>query len=120
MNTDPLTISQDAPIEMLSKVFAEHHRVNPIPVIDDAKHLVGIVSRFDLVRFFADETTGKIVEVDHDQISDQKVENFVNNFEKRFVLVSKTRTRFWLLISLSFALVGFIVAFAIILRIATK
>ena len=52
MNTDPLVIGPDVRIEDLAKEFLEHHRVNPIPVIDSDKKLLGVVSRFDIVKFF--------------------------------------------------------------------
>lgn len=50
MNHEPLTISGDASFEDVIEAFREHHRVNPIPVIDSDKKVVGIISRFDVVR----------------------------------------------------------------------
>ena len=120
MNPEPLTVNQDAPIQIAAEQFAGHHRVNPIIVVDQDKKLAGVLSRFDLVRFFADQTLRGTVEADKPEVLDRKVENFINNFENRFVLVSKGRARFWPIASLLFAIVGFIVAFAIILRIATR
>lgn len=55
MNEDPLIIAPDVRVEDLAKEFIQHHRVNPIPVIDANKKLLGVVSRFDILRFF-DET----------------------------------------------------------------
>ena len=120
MNPEPLTVNQDAPIQIAAEQFAGHHRVNPIIVVDQDRKLAGVLSRFDLVRFFADQTLRGTVEADKPEVLDRKVENFINNFENRFVLVSKGRARFWPIASLLFAIVGFIVAFAIILRIATR
>src|SRR3990167_8829012 len=56
MNPEPLTVNQDAPIQIAAEQFAGHHRVNPIIVVDQDKKLAGVLSRFDLVRFFADQT----------------------------------------------------------------
>lgn len=120
MNPEPLTVSQDAPIQIAAEQFASHHRVNPILVVDQDKRLTGVLSRFDLLRFFADQNLSNKVEMDKPEILDRKVEDFIGNFENRFVLVSKGRTRFWPIISALFAIVGFIIAFAIILRIATR
>ncbi|MEK7506990.1 MAG: CBS domain-containing protein [Patescibacteria group bacterium] len=120
MNADPLTVSQNAPVQELVDLFAHHHRVNPIPVIDDSQRLVGIVSRFDLVQLFVDENAHREVPAGETAVSDKQVDQFVTDFEKRFILVSKTRARFWPVISLAFALVGFIIAFGIIIRIAVK
>lgn len=123
MNTDPLTVRAEAPIQELADLFAHHHRVNPIPVVNDVNQLVGIVSRFDLVRLFADESAHREVPAGASSagaVSDQKVDQFVSDFERRFVFVSRTRTRLWPVLAFAFALVGFVIAFAIIIRIATK
>lgn len=50
MNTDPLTLSEHATYEETVTAFAEHHRVNPIPVVDANNKVVGVVSRFDALK----------------------------------------------------------------------
>ncbi len=50
MNADPLTLDEDATFEATVKAFRDHHRVNPIPVINNNKKVVGVVSRFDLIK----------------------------------------------------------------------
>lgn len=55
MNEDPLVVGPSVRVEDLAKEFIQHHRVNPIPVVDDNKKLLGVVSRFDILKFF-DET----------------------------------------------------------------
>ncbi|MBI2057821.1 MAG: CBS domain-containing protein [Candidatus Yanofskybacteria bacterium] len=120
MNKEPLIVSNTSPIQTAVELFAVHHKVNPIPVVDNDNKLAGVISRFDLLRFFADYNAPREVEADKPEVLDQKVESFINDFEKKFVLVSKGRARFWPIASLLFAIAGFVVAFAIILRIATK
>ncbi|PJE51286.1 MAG: hypothetical protein COV29_00825 [Candidatus Yanofskybacteria bacterium CG10_big_fil_rev_8_21_14_0_10_36_16] len=60
MNLDPLTISPDVRIEDLAKEFTNHHRVNPIPVVNKDKQLLGVVSRFDVIKFFNEQYMEKI------------------------------------------------------------
>lgn len=50
MNPDPLTLPETASFEDVVKTFREHHRVNPIPVIDQERRVVGVVSRFDVLK----------------------------------------------------------------------
>lgn len=50
MNPEPLTLREDATFEEVMKTFIAHHRVNPIPVVNESSKLVGIVSRFDILR----------------------------------------------------------------------
>jgi len=82
MNTDPLYIDENAWIQEVADLFAHHHRVNPIPVIDENRKLVGIVSRFDLIRLFADEKA-------------KNTETFIKNFENRYTPESKKRVNMW-------------------------
>ena len=49
-NTEPLTLNARATYEDVLTAFREHHRVNPIPVVDDDKTVIGVVSRFDVLR----------------------------------------------------------------------
>ncbi len=50
MNPEPLTLKDDATFEEVVDTFRQHHRVNPIPIVDDQNKIVGIVSRFDVLR----------------------------------------------------------------------
>ena len=121
MNPEPLTVKMGTTIETLAELFANNHRVNPIPVINSIGKLVGIVSRFDIVKFFADRSAVSEAETgDQIQIANERVEQFMGDFEKKFVLVSKTRARFWPIVSALFLIVGFIIAFALILRITVR
>src|SRR3989338_1304762 len=42
MNKDPLTLQANTSVEEVAKTFAEHHKVNPIPIILKERRLVGI------------------------------------------------------------------------------
>ena len=61
MNIDPLVVGPDVEVDNLAKEFAQHHRVNPIPVVDNERRLLGIVSRYDLIRFFNEKYVKKIM-----------------------------------------------------------
>ncbi|PIT93080.1 MAG: hypothetical protein COU06_01880 [Candidatus Harrisonbacteria bacterium CG10_big_fil_rev_8_21_14_0_10_38_8] len=50
MNSNPLTLLDSATLEETLKTFQDHHRVNPVIVVNDKNQLVGVVSRFDLVK----------------------------------------------------------------------
>src|SRR3989338_1516509 len=52
MNSEPLAVRSGMPLEDVVRAFAEHHRVNPIPVVDEFLRVVGIVSRADLLKLF--------------------------------------------------------------------
>jgi len=50
MNQDPLTLPQTTSFEEALKTFQEHHRVNPIPVLDEDNRVVGVLSRYDILK----------------------------------------------------------------------
>lgn len=52
MNKEPLTLAPDISYDDVIKLFREHHRVNPIPVIDGDRKVLGVISRFDVLRPF--------------------------------------------------------------------
>jgi len=54
MNSNPLLLPDTASISKVVDEFSQHHRVNPVPVVDVAGRLVGIISRFDIIRFYSD------------------------------------------------------------------
>ncbi len=50
MNKEPLVLKEDASFEEVIATFIAHHRVNPIPIVDSENKVVGIISRFDILR----------------------------------------------------------------------
>jgi len=118
MNPVPFVVNQHAPLSEVIRLFSERRRVEPLPIIDDQYKLVGIVSRYDLIRYFGglpvsfrDPAPYTLRDVD------RTIDNFLRNFEKRFVAVRKYRTLHWFLISLLFTFVGFFGALAVLIRI---
>ncbi len=116
MNPAPLTLLESASIEEAVTAFSEHHKVNPIPILDCEGRLAGILSRFDLIKLFGASRIN-LNESSNERVIDKNVEKFISDFESRFVMVSKYRTYYWLIFSLTFAILGFFIAFAIILDI---
>ncbi len=118
MNDDPLVLFEETPIEDAARTFAEHHKVNPIPIVDQDGLLAGVLSRSDIIKFYAD-TRPQHPSHAHGTpyVTDQAVSEFLNDFEKNFVAVSRYRTRHWFLISLGFLIVGIIAATIFILRV---
>lgn len=50
MNAEPLVLRRDATYEDAVTAFRDHHRVNPIPVIDENRKVIGVVSRYDVLK----------------------------------------------------------------------
>src|SRR3989344_4338197 len=107
MNHNPILISHKASVEEANKIFADHPKANPLPVVDDNKKLVGVLALYDLLKLYG-------VHVQSKRAVDKNVDEFINKFERQFVLVSKFRTQTWWIASLLFAVVGFIIAFMLI------
>lgn len=52
MNPDPLILFENNTVDDAIRAFTEHHKVDPIPVVDMDRKLIGIISRYDMVRLF--------------------------------------------------------------------
>ena len=122
MNPKPFVMKQSASIEEATKTFTEHHRINPIIVIDDLGKLVGVLSRYDVIRLYsAGASSAPSSSFNLERKLDDRIDNFLNSFEHEFLFISKERTRGWLLFTLItgsiFAIIGFIVAVATLIRI---
>ncbi len=50
MEKEPMTLMYDDTFEIALETLIKHHRVNPLPVVDKDKKLVGVVSRYDLLK----------------------------------------------------------------------
>ena len=113
MNKEPLTLSEDTSIEEVIKNFSEHHRVNPIPIVNADNKVIGIISRSDMIKLFGSQDFHATSERE----IDKNIVRFLDHFKSSFILVSKTRTRLWLLVSILSVFVGFAIAWFIVLRV---
>src|SRR3989344_6473945 len=52
MNTNPVTLNEKADYREAVKTFKRHHGINPIPIVNAEKKLVGIISRSDMLKIF--------------------------------------------------------------------
>ncbi len=115
MNSDPLMVREGDTIQSLAELFAKHHRVNPIPVLDKSKKIAGVVSRFDLVKFFVAENVANKVDPSQPAVLDKKVEEFIGKFEKK-ILFHPAHAGLWSLLGFLMALVGISIGLALILK----
>lgn len=97
MNPDPLMLHPETSLEEAVKTFEEHHKVNPIPIVDSNGHLVGIISRADIVKLYArgSEDITEINAVATQGVTDNQVKEFLKGFERRFFGISWIWTKFW-------------------------
>jgi len=54
MHRDPIVVRADAPLAQAAQLI-DHHRISGLPVVDDAGHLVGVISQTDLLQARATE-----------------------------------------------------------------
>lgn len=117
MNDDPFVLSTHASLEEALLAFSEHHRVNPIPIVDGNGILKGIVSRYDVIKFYSPFAPNSAVVMSNERNLDKKMDAFLHAFEKKFIFVSRFRSKYWLFFSLLFLVVGFFIALFIFGRI---
>lgn len=114
MNDRPAYLLQNASLEQAVEAFLLR-RESPLPVVDQAKKLVGILSKSDvlkmLTRPFESVTAREDLTMENEPIMPLKA------LREDFVVVSKTRVRFWYLAFFVFLLLGFVLAIAGIIRV---
>ena len=77
------------------------------------------MSRYDIIRLYTG-SMGAAKTISHEKSVDKKVSAFVKQFGNHFVVVSRFRTKFWLIASILFVIVGFAIAFFLNLRFDPK
>lgn len=122
MNDDPLSIKASDPIEVAVQQFAEHHKVNPIIVVDETKKVVGVLSRHDLIRILALKELGKTVDVALDRQravggAESVVDTAFTGVKKEFLFMPKYKARKWIILGVALFVVGVAVSFLFIVRV---
>lgn len=106
MNTQLVTARPETNLQELAELFATK-RVNPIPVIDNAHKLVGVISRSDLIKLFSPKHIEAIRESPRRWV-DKSTASAYQDISNKFTLVARMRVSIWFLISLLFLAIGFV------------
>lgn len=129
MNPKVITVTPDTSLEDAAKVFADHHKVNPLCVVDAQGLLVGVLSRYDIIKFFNESYLKRVVhEVnpagdpfkEFPTKSEKEVEEAVQKVQEEFLVVSKRRPLIWKYVAIAAFAAGLIAATALIIRIVQK
>jgi CBS domain-containing protein len=116
MNRKPFYMQKTATLSQAVKVFTQHASQNPIPIVDEHRKLVGILARYDVIKLLGAPSV-KFKNHPNNRELDKNVNKFISDFEDQFLFVSRFRTEHWLIFSIIFLILGFLIAFAFILRI---
>jgi len=128
MNPKALTVTPDMPLSNVAKVFAEHPKVNPVAVVDAQGKLLGVISRYDLMKFFNEKYFNQIVSKVNEggglegfpSKSEKAAEKAIGEVQKEFLLVTKRRPLVWKYVAIAAFAAGLIAATALIIRIVQK
>lgn len=126
MNTKPLTTSANTPLDEAAKLFAQHHKVNPIVVVDDQGVMVGVLSRYDIIRFFNEKYFQHVIgqPVSREDPfknfaktkSEQEIDSAVGSLSNEFLLVTRNRPLLWKYIAVAMFIAGLVAATALVIR----
>ena len=118
MNKEPLVLHPETAIDEAIKTFETHHTVDPIPIVDGAGKLVGIIRRTDIVKLYA--RGGAIIPEIHEVaargVSEKQIKEFLKGFERHFLGVKWIWTRFWTWIIVAILIAISFIALFLILR----
>lgn len=114
MNRDPLYLTHNATLDQAAEAFLLR-REDPLPVVDATKKLLGIVSKYDMLKTLTRPLQPINARPDIRGINETL--NVVENLEQKFVIISRARLRFWYIIAFVFLALGVVIAIATIVRI---
>lgn len=122
MNNDPLFLFGDEPIEKAVESFAEHHKVNPLIVVDKNKKVIGVLSRHDMIKILAMKELGRVVDSAYVRQrpagdSEQVVGETLRGIKKNFLFMPKYGVGKWIALGLSLFIIGLLASFLFIVRI---
>lgn len=129
MNPKVITVGPDATLDEAAKIFADHHKVNPLCIVDAEGKLVGVLSRYDVIKFFNENYLKRVVQQanpgtdpfkEFPTKSEKEVEEAVQEVQEKFLLVSKRRPLIWKYIAVATFAAGLVAATALIIRIVQR
>jgi CBS domain-containing protein len=125
MNQKVIFVQPNLEVSKLAEMFAVHHQ-SPMPVVDSANKLLGIISRSDLVKLLiAPETRVNLplaparpaslgqartapVEMHSARRIDEEISYVSTDINSRFAYVAKARANIWLTTAVVLFVVGFV------------
>lgn len=110
MNSNIVTATPKTTLKEIADLFATK-RVNPIPIVEKNHKLVGVISRSDLIKLFSRKNIKPNREAPP-RIVDVTAAKVYHELDSKFALVTKTRATIWLLLSVAFFVIGFILGVA--------
>lgn len=129
MEPRPVAILENDPIEEATRVFADYEKVNPLSVVDAQGKLVGVLSRYDIIKLFNQQYLEHVVGkarpggdlyAEFPTRSQRDVEEAVERVQEDFVLVSKRRPLIWRYVAIAMFATGLIAATALVIRIVQR
>ena len=128
MNPNPVSVRSDASLEEAAKLFADHPKANPLSVVDENGKLAGIISRYDIIKFFNETYLNRVVQSagtpgafkDFPTKSEHEVEEAVKQVEEKFLIVSKRRPLIWKYLAIAAFAAGLVAATALVIRIVQR
>lgn len=118
MNPEPLMLHPETSLEEAIKTFEEHHKVDPIPIVDSGGLLVGVIKRSDIVKLYArgGEAVPEIQAVAARGITDRQIKEFLEGFERHLLGLKWIWTKFWAWLVVIIFLAAAFAALFLILR----
>lgn len=115
MNPHPVVAHPTDSIDDAKQLFYSSDAYT-LPIVNDENKLVGVLSTSDFTKFYGVPMARKAREKD----VNREIDNFVREFEKKFIIVSRFNAKIWMITSILFTLIGFAIAMFFILRISVR
>lgn len=117
MNTEPPLLYEGESTERAIMHLSRVHGVNPTSVVTENRKLVGVLTRYDILKSGNSVgTSDRAPESEHKRTK-VILDRFLKHFKDNFFFISKWRTRKWIVLNIIFFFIGMIITVAFTIRI---
>lgn len=121
MNPEALCLYERDPMEKATQEFAEHHKVNPIVVLNEAKKVVGVLSRHDMIRILAEKDLGRAVAAAAERkagggVLEKVAGGTMAEVQRGFLFAPQYKVRRWVAFSVALFLIGAATSFLFVVK----
>jgi len=117
MNPEPPLVYEGESVERTFMQLSRTHGLSPTSVVNLSKHLLGVVTRYDILKTYNNKMQNSGWTLADARVNDEKVVKFLDDFNKKFIFISRWRAHMWLFINLAFLIAGIYLATLAIIRI---
>jgi|SRR3989344_8041001 len=120
MNLEPPLLYEGESVDTAIMHLSALHGISPTCIVTASRRLVGVITKRDMFRYYSGEYPDLVEHSVRNSLNDRKVEQFLDTMERRFIFISRWRTKVWFSLNIFFLLLGIIATVFFSVRISVN